>query len=228
MRISGAIVLLVTACGGGGGGGPDAGPGEGDAASGAPTAAALLARIARCDLVVGGSYAADNAGPVDISICGYPGAVAWQADLDVDCDGQQTTQCNLQTDPDYLNQTAATDSNGDPLDAAALPYVVIPGTSMRFDFRAAGLDMGTVVAVIFGDHVEYGVLGDVGPTAIIGEASYRMAELLGIDPDPSTGGAEGGVAYIAFTGDAAMVNVIEDHPEAVALGTARALALLAE
>ncbi len=211
--------------------GPDGGAlidAPGDAPPpGLPTAAELLARISSCDDIVGGTYAPDNAAPSDISICGYPAAVAWKADLDVDCDGKQSAQCNLQTDPDYMGQTAATDSNGDPLDAAALPYVVIPGRSSRFDFRAAGLQMGSVVAVIFNDRVEYGVLGDVGPVALIGEASYRMAEVLGIDPDPSTGGTEGGVAYIAFTGDPGVVNVIEDHDEAVAVGTERAMTLLA-
>lgn len=228
MRIAVALGLLV-ACGGDPTNGPDAGDpdGSGDTPPGLPTAAELLARIATCDQVVGGTYATDTGAPSNISICGFPEAVAWKADLDVDCDGKMTAKCNLTTDPDFMNQTAATDSMGNPLDASALPFVVIPGRGSRFDYRAAGLDMGSVVGVIFNDHVEYGVLGDIGPTAIIGEASYRMAEILGIDPDPSTGGADSGVAYIAFTGAAAMVNVIEDHAEANTLGIERAKLLLA-
>ena len=223
MRIA-VVALALAACGGRSDANLDAGT---DAPPGAPTAAELLARIANCGQVVGGLYAADAGGTADISICGFPAAVAWKSDLDVDCDGKTTAKCNLTTDPDYLDQTAATDSNGDPLDAAALPYVVIPSISSRFNFRTAGLDLGSVVAVIFNDRVEYGVLGDTGPTAIIGEASYRMAELLGIDPDPSTGGADGGAAYIAFTGTAAEVGVIEDHDAAVTLGIERAKAVLA-
>jgi hypothetical protein len=70
------------------------------------------------------------------------------------------------------------------------------------------------------------VLGDVGPTAEIGEASYAMASALGIDPDPSTGGVDGGVAYIAFTGASAIVDPIEDHDDAVAVGVAHATALI--
>jgi hypothetical protein len=198
-----------------------------DAPPGPPTAAELLARIASCDNVVGGPYAPDGSSPADISICGYPDAVAFTADMSIDCDGKMTPQCNLSTDPSYQDQTAATDSNGDPLDAAALPFVVIPGRSVRFDYIDAGLGMGSVVAVIFNGAVEYGVLGDVGPQAIIGEASYRMAELLGIDPDPAIGGTESGVAYILFTGTASEVAVIEDHDEAVALGIERAKLLLA-
>jgi hypothetical protein len=194
---------------------------------GPPTAAQLLARIAACDSVVGGPFAPNSGDPATIDVCGYTGALAWKADMSIDCDGKMSMKCNLATDPAYQDQTAATDSNGDPLDAAALPYVVIPGKSAKLDYLAAGLHMGSVVAVTFDGKLEYGVLGDVGPTGIIGEASYRMAELLGIDPDPSTGGIESGVAYIAFTGPVGEVDVIEDHDEAVRVGIERAKALLA-
>ena len=194
---------------------------------GAPTAAALRARVAGCAHVAGGPYAADSGGTANISICGFPGAVVWTADLDVDCDGKQSAKCNLQTDPDFMNQTAATDSNGQPLDAAALPFVVIPGRSTKFDYRAAGLAMGSVVAVLYQDHVEYGPLGDLGPTSIIGEASYAMAASLGINPNPSTGGVSSGVTYIAFTPMDAILDTIESHNEAVSVGMAHAQALLA-
>jgi hypothetical protein len=131
------------------------------------------------------------------------------------------------TDPSFQAQTSATDSHGNYLDAATLPYVVVPLPSARFDYSAAGLQFGSVIAVIYQDKVEYGVFGDEGPTSIIGEASYRMAQLLGIDPDPSTGGVDSGVAYIAFTGPSAVTMVIEDHDEAVRIGTAKAQALIA-
>lgn len=215
-----ALAFLI-ACGGGDPAvDPDAMPVP-DAA-GLPTADQLLARIATCD-VVGGPFDSDEG---DVSICGFPGAVAWTADMDIDCDGQESEQCNLGTDPSYMDQTAASDSNGDPLDPATLPFVVIPGRGARFDYIDAGLGMRSVVAVIFDGKVEYGVLGDVGPQAIIGEASYAMAVKLGIDPDPSTGGVSGGVAYIAFTGAESKVSVIEDHDEAIALGIDRATLLL--
>lgn len=206
--------------------GPDAG--ADGATGGPPTAAELLARIATCDPVVGGPFSLDSSEPETVSICGLPNAVYWKAELDVDCDGKMTTQCNIDTDGAYQDQTAATDSMGDPLDAAALPYVVIPGKSPRFDYRMAGLAMGSVFAVIYNDQVQYGVAGDIGPTAIIGEASYRMAELLGIDPDPSTGGTDDEVAYIGFTGTTAIVDPIEDHDAAVSLGLEKATELLAQ
>jgi len=197
-----------------------------DGAMGLPTAADLLAKLAACTSI-GGLYS-DNAGdPGTVSICGASNAVFWKADLDVDCDGVMSTHCNITTDPDYQNQTAATDSHGAPLDAAALPYVVVPGHSTRWDYRTADLHFGSVFAVIYQDKVAYGVFGDLGPTAIIGEASYAMAASLGIDPDPSTGGASSGVTYIAFTGTAAVAAPIENHDAAVAIGVAHARALIA-
>ena len=69
---------------------------------------------------------------------------------------------------------------------------------------------------------------DIGPEPIIGEASYAMAELFGIDPDPATGGAEGGVTYIVFTGSDARVREddILDHGRAVSIGKVQAVELL--
>jgi hypothetical protein len=249
MRVAGALVAWVYVCGAAACGGtsmvgddtvqPDAAnadapahldaplldSGSGSGSSGGPSAADLLAKIATCDDVVGGTFATDEGGTSNISICGLTGAVFWKADLDVDCDGKQSAECNLTADPDYDDETSATDSHSDPLDAAALPYVVIPGKSAKFDYETAGLAMGSVVAVIYDDKVEYGVIGDVGPTSAIGEASYAMAAALGIDPDPSTGGVDSGVAYIAFTGAGSIVDPIEDHDAATQLGIAQASAL---
>lgn len=194
---------------------------------GPPTAAELRAAVATCDMVIGGPFAADSGDTANISICGRTGFVHWTADMDIDCDGKETPQCNLDTDPYFMDATAAVDSNGDPLDSAGLPFVVVPLRTTRFDYRAAGLAMGSVFAVVYGDRVEYGVAGDLGPGAIIGEASYAMAVSLGIDPDPSTGGTDEDVIYIGFTGDSAEIDPIEDHAAAVALGESLARSLVA-
>ena len=190
-----------------------------------PTADEIRAAIATCN-VVGGKYAHNGGGTPVVDICGLPNAVFWKADMDIDCDGKETPQCNLQTDPYFMNQTAAVDSMGDPLDAAALPFVVVPGVSPRWSYRDAGLTMGSIVAVVYKDKVAYGPLGDVGPTGSIGEASYRMAEILGINPDPRIGGTADEVAYIVFSGMGAKVSPIEDQAKAVELGVAHVRALL--
>lgn len=202
---------------------------SGTTGGGAATAEQLLALTADCMAVSQGDYQSDDDGsPANIPICGLKGAVFWTADMDIDCDGKETPQCNLQTDPAYQNQTSAEDSQGQPLDAASLPYVVVPLPSNRFDYAAAGLELGTVIAVIYQGQVRYGVFGDEGPDNIIGEASYAMAQSLGVDPDPSTGGTDGPVTYIAFVGKSGVVGTIEDHDEAVSVGEARAAQLLAE
>lgn len=197
-----------------------------DASPDAPTAAELLSTIVACNSVVGEDFRPDSGAAATIDICATPGAMFWTADLDIDCNGKTSAQCNLQTDPTYVNQTTATAAGGEPLDAAVVPYVVLPMPSMRFDYRGKGLAMGSVIAVIYADRVEYGVAGDTGPSDLIGEASYAMAELLGIDPNPVTGGVPSGVAYIAFIGADAKVAVVEDHAEAVRIGVARARALV--
>ena len=199
--------------------------GTADAQAAPPTAAELLAKLATC-MKVGGDFATDSGGAQTVEICGLSNAVFWKADMDIDCDGKESTQCNSMTDPDFDNATSATDSHGDPLDSAALPYVVVPLPSARFDYAMAGLQLGSVFAVIYQDKVEYGVFGDEGPSSIIGEASYAMASALGIDPDPSTGGVDSGVAYIGFTGASALVSPIEDPAAATTLGIAKARQLL--
>jgi Fungal chitosanase of glycosyl hydrolase group 75 len=128
----------------------------------------------------------------------------------------------------FLSGTsAATDSKGGPLDAARLPYVVVPQASKRFDYAKAGLRLGSVVAVIYGGTLEFGIIGDLGPANIIGEASYAMAKNLGINPNPSSGGVREGVTYIAFTGASAVAKNFEDHAEAVRVGRARAAEVIA-
>jgi hypothetical protein len=155
-------------------------------------------------------------------------AVFWKADMDIDCDGKETTACNLSTDPAFQNQTSASDSNGDALDASTLPFVVIPLPSTRFDSRNHDIKLGQIAMVIYDGRYEFGVFGDEGPATIIGEASYAMAEKLGIPSNPSTGGVDSGVTYIVFTGSTGVVTKLVDHDEATRIGEARARQLLSE
>jgi hypothetical protein len=85
-----------------------------------------------------------------------------------------------------------------------------------------------VVLVIYSGKMELGIIGDVGPTLSIGEASYAMAVPLGIDPNPKTGGIDKGVTYLAFTGKSAVVTKNEDHAEAVTVGQKRLVQFMQE
>ncbi|WP_097975004.1 glycoside hydrolase family 75 protein [Streptomyces sp. gb14] len=194
---------------------------ETEADAGVVTAAQLLAEVRACSRISKGRYRTDSgSAKATVPVCGTRDAVFWKADMDIDCDGRKTRACNRKADPYFLPETAFQSSRGEPLDSAALPHVVVPGPSKVWDYRKAGLTGGSVVAVVYRDRVRYGVIGDIGPTGIIGEASYAMAKTLGIDPDPSTGGAESGVTYIAFKNS--RISPIESRARAQSRGAALA------
>ncbi|GAA4791633.1 hypothetical protein GCM10023220_16440 [Streptomyces ziwulingensis] len=195
---------------------PSAGPGPGAspvrAGGGAVGAAELLAKVRDCAPVSKGHYRSDAGTPADIPVCGTSDAVFWQADLDVDCDGQAGAHCNSRTDPAFSAATAFTGSDGRPLNAETLPYIVVPAPSDRWDHRADGVRGGSVAAVVHEDRVRYAVVGDIGPRDIIGEGSYALAEELGIRPDPRAGGVPSGVTYLVFKDS--RVEPIEDRQAA--------------
>ncbi|MEU3618434.1 glycoside hydrolase family 75 protein [Streptomyces sp. NPDC006872] len=183
---------------------------------GSVSAAALLAKVTSCSQISNGKYKTDDETSASIPVCGKNGAVFWKADMDIDCDGQRTSKCSEDTDPWYQDDTAFHQSDGKPLRADSLPYVVVPSSSSLWNYGSAGIKGGGVVAVIYQNKVEYAVVGDTGPTKIIGEASYATAKALGIDPDPETGGTDSGVTYILFKNSKA--SPIESHSAAVTLG----------
>ncbi|MBB5868151.1 hypothetical protein F4553_001530 [Allocatelliglobosispora scoriae] len=185
---------------------------------GAPTAAELLAKVGSCNQISNGRYKTDSdVATATIPVCQKTGAVLWQADMDIDCDGIRTAQCNEDTDCCFLPDTACHASNGSALNAAQLPYVVVPSSSSIWNYANFQIGCGTVVAVIYNNQVLYAVVGDTGPTQIIGEASYATAAALGINPDPSNGGTDSGVTYIVFQGSQ-RVSPIENQGNAVTLG----------
>ncbi|AKZ54068.1 Putative secreted protein [Streptomyces ambofaciens ATCC 23877] len=187
-------------------------------------AADLLARMRDCDPVSKGRYRSDAGTPADIPVCGTEDAVYWKADLDVDCDGRPGDRCNTRTDPHFTPATAYTRSDGTPLDAERLPYVVVPQPSRIWDHRADGVHGGSVAALVHGDRVRYAVVGDVGPRDIIGEASYAAAKTLGIPADPHGGGTDSGVTYIVFKDSEA--EPIDDEAAAEKAGKRLARAFL--
>ncbi|MFD9797089.1 glycoside hydrolase family 75 protein [Streptomyces sp. NPDC059070] len=192
-----------------------------------PVAAAdLLARVKGCDQVSRGKYRTDRDSAATVPVCGTNGAVFWKADLDIDCDGRPGAVCNRATDPWFQNDTAFHQSDGRPLSAEELSYVVVPGASSLWNYGAAGIRGGGVAAVIYRDRVEYAVVGDTGPSKVIGEASYATAKALGMNPDPVSGGAASGVTYILFKDSQA--KPIESHQQAVSLGDRLARRFLAE
>jgi Fungal chitosanase of glycosyl hydrolase group 75 len=177
----------------------------------------LKAITATCDVASNGTYETDRSTTAAVDICKLNGAFFWTADLAIDCDGQQTMECNSTTDSTFSAQTSIAQSNGQPLIASSLPYVVIPLPSTRFDYTKENIQLGALAIVIYENQIVYGVLGDEGPDNVIGEASYAMAASFGMNPTPKTGGTSGPVTYIVLTGKGAVVSPVEDHSAAVTL-----------
>ncbi|MEU3852882.1 glycoside hydrolase family 75 protein [Streptomyces sp. NPDC029554] len=184
--------------------------------AGTVSAADLLAEVRDCAPVSRGNYRSDHGAPATIPVCGTRDAVYWKADMDIDCDGRPGPRCNRRTDPYFAPNTAFAQSDGRPLSAERLPFIVVPAPGPVWDYRDHGVRGGSVVAVIHRDRVQYAVVGDTGPRHIIGEASYATAKALGIRPDPHGGGVPSGVTYIVFKNT--RVSPIEDHAAAVAAG----------
>ena len=147
------------------------------------------------------------------------GAVYFTSGMSIDCDGQPGSACNINTDPYFQAQTAFNQADGRALKAEELPFVVLPLPSGRWDYRTAGIRGGDLVVMAYRDKYVFGVVGDLGPTARIGEGSYAAAAALGVNPNPRTGGVASGVTYVVFPG--VRVSPIESKTEAVRLGTAK-------
>ena len=212
----------------GGSGGDGTTAGEAGASNGRPTADALLGLLEPCIQISNGQLAREAGKAKDIPVCGFGSAVYWTSQLSVDCDGKRTDTCNAQTDPQSSDSTLGKDSGGESLDAAAVPFVEVPRASSAFDYEAAGLRMGSVVAVIYQGRLAYGVLGQEQAQDVIGAASVAMANDLGINSDPIRGGLQTkDVTYLAFEGNEWVAPALEDVTQSAALAERAASELLA-
>lgn len=181
------------------------------------TAAAIVANTQSCAGLSGAPrYSKDSGGTRNIPICQSGEAIWFRGDMDIDCDGGSSSQCRA--DPYYQSQTSGTTSTGQPLDASRLNFVVVPLDTDGFSFSARNVKVGTVAAVVYGGRLAYGIVGDLGPRGTIGEASAYMAEQLGINPSPISGGVESGVTYVLFPGVRVTRN--EDAAQARSLASA--------
>jgi hypothetical protein len=171
------------------------------------------------------AFQSDMENKKDISMYQLKGATTWTSDMDVDCDGAATTNCNKSRDPWFQNQL----SIGVNLKAEEVPYFVIPiGSPSNSGKR--DIKFGQIAAVIYQDQVVYAVFVDeCGVSSLIGEASYATNKMLGVNPDPKNGGTDGPVTFITFQGPTGRLTSGQytSHAEAVKLGNARAKELLA-
>ncbi|MCY0989398.1 N-acetylmuramoyl-L-alanine amidase [Nannocystis sp. ILAH1] len=199
--------------------------------NGDPTYDQLLALTQSCTQLPGTTkFKTDSAAAATIPICQLDGAVWWRADADIDCDGAPDPKCTV--DPYYQPETSAKDSLGNFINAAKTAFLVVPLPSNGFDPKTYGIKTGwsgygSVGAILYNGKLIYAPYADAGPAGVIGELSYRAAELLGIPPSPINGGVASGVTYIVFTG-ANYVDPIESQSAADALGKQLAAQLLVD
>jgi hypothetical protein len=165
--------------------------------------------------------------PKNVSMFSLTNATFWTADMDIDSDGRETAMCNPQRDPDFQNELSC----GTDIAADETPYFVIPIGKPANSSRR-GIRIGQVGAIIYSNQVAYAVfLDECGDSSLIGEASIATARLLGVDPDPKTGGTDGPVTYIVFTGESGRITDPKDyanHARAIEIGVKRAKDLIAQ
>jgi hypothetical protein len=129
------------------------------------------------------------------------GRVYFMADADIDCDGGS----NPHHDPCWQPDTTL-HHRGRPIDSETVPGIVVPPAILRgvkgvvLGCRARATNTRTgqsADAVVF----------DQGPTRKTGELSPALAKLIGINPNPNTGGEDAPVVlYELWPGEAAVVN----------------------
>ena len=83
------------------------------------------------------------------------------------------------------------------VDAARVPYVVLPPKGLK---HARLGDFATVVNFENGKVAGAIVADESAPGLPMGEGSMALAKMLDIDPDPRTGGTDGGIAYVIYPG----------------------------
>ncbi|KAF4542709.1 uncharacterized protein LTHEOB_7439 [Lasiodiplodia theobromae] len=129
------------------------------------------------------------------------------ADMDVDCDGANLGAGDCANDPTGQSQTAfqwiVADKYGiDDLDANVHSYVVFGNDDPAFDPQQHGMEPLSVMAVVCGGQLHYGVWGDTNGANTVGETSLALAQLC--FPDEGLNGDNGhgdyDVLYIGFTG----------------------------
>jgi hypothetical protein len=210
--------------------------------TGSPAIAKLLALTANCgaanQIPNSHTYKLDSGSTT--SICSLKGgagnaggAIFYTADMDIDCDGLTTANCpgtGANMDCCYQDQTSfhgpnsGSNASGMQLASEHTPYTVIPQ-----DVVFPGLDQnngGNIIAVIYNNQLEFTVFGDQGPSDIIGEASVRTANGLGIPSSPATGGIGAGVTYIVFVGAGSQPADMENLSQIQSLGAQLTQSLL--
>jgi hypothetical protein len=101
-------------------------------------------------------------------------------------------------DPTHQWQTKLQYPGGESLNPRVVPFIVIPG-----DFGTAhpAVKYGDYSSVTYNGRTLYAIVGDKGPNGVLGEGSTSLANGLGINSHPVTGGLQTpSVGYLILPG----------------------------
>ncbi|GAA6010557.1 hypothetical protein JCM11491_002967 [Sporobolomyces phaffii] len=129
-----------------------------------------------------------------------PAYIWWMSNMDVDYDGAPTTEGICEGDGSYFELTAFTDGDGEPINALTVPYVVI-NQGDGIDPAKLGVQPLSVVAVLCGGKLTFGIWADSNALGSMGEASVNLARIcFGRIINGNYGHGEPDVLYLAFPG----------------------------
>lgn len=215
---------------------PDSGLADGSAPGGDVTAAQVLAAVEAhmtpSEQVNTKPHINTMTRAMDVDVYQVTsGVYAYTSSMAVDTDGSDPDP-----DPDHLPDTTWTDDDGVSLGAHHVPYYVLgdycydkTAPCPHFYYAEHGIT-GLQFALIFYDGKVIGaVFGDtqgdsITPTSDndsreLGEASVQSASLLGIPSSGTTGGVDGGVTVVIFSGPQWIVHgtnsTLGDHAQAL-------------
>lgn len=111
-------------------------------------------------------------------------------DADVDVDGSP----NYKRDP-YGQADTSLHYNGSPINSDEVPGIVLPPELIKL---TPDIVLGCFASVEYNGKHEPAVVFDVGPHNKLGELSACLAQRLGINPDPNTGGIDNQAVHYRF------------------------------
>lgn len=132
--------------------------------------------------------------PTFVVDTGAAKVVKFTAKMAIDADGAGGWSAR---DPVGQDKTSLRYPGGESLNPGVIPFIVVP---LDFGRSHPDVKLGDYAAVTYGGKTVYAIVGDKGPTGVVGEGSMALAKALGIDPSPTHGGAASGVTYLILPG----------------------------
>lgn len=136
-----------------------------------------------------------------INLYDNPTKIVYRAKAAIDDDGSN----NIWHDPDW-NPDTSLHYLGRPVDAASIPYIVVPPLIL---LSVKEIVLGCQAFVTYAGETTSAVVADIGPHKKLGEISVECARRILIPESPTRGGVESHIVdYVIIPGQAAVVDGI--------------------